>query len=74
MNIRFVLDNEIERKQCTECLGLWFKFKHQEQIGIYRLSPVEPGDCSICAPIDIDIESKAIVTSERWMSIDEVNQ
>jgi len=40
MNIRFILDNEIERRQCTECLGLWFKFKHQEQIGIYRLSPV----------------------------------
>ncbi len=74
MNIRYVLQNELERKQCVECFGMWFRFQHGKQIGIYRLSPVEPGDCTICAPIDADIESKSIVSTERWMSIDEVKK
>ena len=74
MNIQYVLDNELERKQCTECLGMWFRFKHEDSVGIYRLSPVEPADCTICEPIDRDIESRAIVTAERWMSIDEVRE
>ena len=68
--MKYVLENEIERKQCIECLGMWIKFHHGTQIGVYRLSPVAPCDCSVCDPIDQDIESQSIVSFERWFNRD----
>jgi len=67
MSMQYVLDNEIERRQCNECLGIWFLFDHDGQTAYYRLSPVEPSDCSVCDPIDKEIETGAIMTSERWV-------
>jgi len=68
MNIQYVLDNEIERRQCTECLGMWFLFNHEGNDAFYRLSEVEPSGCSICHPIDEEIEAKAVLTASRWIS------
>lgn len=67
MSMKYVLDNEIERHQCNECSGMWFLFDHDGQTAYYRLSPIEPNDCSVCAPIDKEIEAGAIMTSERWV-------
>jgi len=71
MDINYVLKNEIERKQCTECLGMWFLFNHEGSDAFYRLSEVEPSGCSICEPIDKEIESKSLLTTERWIKGDE---
>ena len=71
MNMKYVLDNEIERKQCTECLGMWFIFDHEGSEAFYRLSPVAPEMCTVCEPIDREIESKSIVSMERWIKVDE---
>jgi len=68
MNIQYVLDNEIERRQCTECLGFWFLFNHEGSDAFYRLSEVEPSSCHICHPIDKDIESKSLLSVSRWVS------
>jgi len=71
MNIKYVLDNEIERKQCKECLGMWVCFNHEGKTAFYRLSPVAPHDCSICKPIDEDIESRSLVSVEQWIGVDQ---
>ena len=67
MNMKYVLDNELERKQCKECLGMWVCFNHEGQKAFYRLSPVAPRDCSICKPIDEEIEAKSIMSVEQWI-------
>jgi hypothetical protein len=69
MNMKYVLDNLIEKKQCEECLGMWFMFNHEGKHGIYRLSPLHPSECRLCYARDIRIESaKAfIMSSERWI-------
>ena len=68
--MKFILDNLIEMKQCNECHGMWFHFSSNDSLGYYRLSPVAPCDCSICHPLDQEIESGAIMTEEGWISLD----
>ena len=68
--MKFILDNLIEMKQYNECHGMWFYFNYYDDVGYYRLSPVAPCDCSVCQPIDADIESGAIMTEEMWISLD----
>lgn len=69
MNLKYVLDNLIERKQCIECLGMWFLFNHEGKEAFYRLSQVEPSDCKVCDPIDKEIEEKCLVSMERWVQV-----
>ena len=68
MDIKYVLEHEIDRHQCSACLGIWFRFDHQGKLGIYRLSEVEPAACPRCGPLDSRIESDPsfILSSERW--------
>ena len=68
--LRYVLENEIENKQCTLCYAMWFVFDHYGKICYYRLGQNEPALCKVCAPIDEEIESGALVTSERWVNLD----
>ena len=58
-----ILKNEILRKQCDECLGIWFKFwwAHGNK-GYFRLSPLAPDSCSVCRPLDEELESNAVYT------------
>ena len=67
--IRYVMDNLIERKQCNECLGMWFLFNHYGEKAYYRLSPVAPEDCGVCRPIDIEIEQNSVVSQENWVEL-----
>ena len=69
MNLKYVLDNLIERKQCIECLGMWFLFNHEGKEAFYRLSQVEPSDCTVCDPIDKEIEEKCIISMEKWIEV-----
>jgi hypothetical protein len=68
MDIRYALDNEINRHSCPVCLAVWIVFDHEGKTGIYRLGQVEPSDCPECRTIDHNIEtdSSFIVSSERW--------
>ena len=69
MNImKFILENEIDRKQCIECTAIWFHFSHGENTGYYRLSPVAPESCPVCKPLDEDLEKNAVYTVARWMN------
>lgn len=67
--VKYVLDNELDRRHCSECLGMWFLFAHEGKEAFYRLSPVEPKDCSICGPLDAEIDAKAIMSVEGWRKI-----
>jgi hypothetical protein len=71
MNMKYVLANEIERRQCEECFGMWFLFDCEGKEAFYRLSTVEPSQCTICDPIDKDIESKSLMSTEKWIKGDE---
>lgn len=68
MDVAYVLQNEVDRHQCNECLGMWLRFDHQGKLGIYRVSVVEPAACSTCKPLDSKIEKDPsfILSSERW--------
>ena len=68
MDMKFILENEIDRHQCPLCLGMWIRFDVEGKLGIYRLSPIEPAGCPTCGPIDQQIESDPshIVSVERW--------
>lgn len=70
--MKYVMDNLIERKQCTTCYGMWFLFNHEGHECYYRLGPTAPEDCGVCRPIDEDIESRSVVSSEAWVTFDEV--
>lgn len=67
--MQHILDNLIERYQCKECLGLWFHFNYNGNNAFYRLSPLEPGDCTICAELDIAIEKDSLLTIENWVTV-----
>ena len=65
--MKWVLENEIARKQCLECLGIWFKvWVSDDNMGYYRLSPVAPIDCSVCLPLDEELESSSVYSVEGW--------
>lgn len=68
MDIKYVLANKIDEHQCETCLGMWIRFRHGEQVGIYRFSPVEPSACPTCSDVDKKIEDDPgfVVSSERW--------
>jgi len=67
--MKYVLENEIERKQCKECAGIWFHFNHEGKDAYYRLSPVSPDMCTVCYPLDKDLESKSLLSMERWIKV-----
>lgn len=69
MNIEYILNNEIDRKQCRSCFGMWIRFNHEGQLGVYRLSPVDPQSCNVCRPLDDQLESQSILTSEQWVNL-----
>ena len=69
--MKYVLDNEIERKQCKECAGIWFHFNHEGKGAYYRLSPVSPDMCTVCNPLDKDLESQSLLSMERWIKVGE---
>lgn len=69
-DLKYVLDNEIERKQCIHCYAIWFVFDHQGNPSYYRLGNDAPENCKTCKPIDEEIEKSAICTSERWFNLD----
>ena len=69
-DLKYVLDNEIDRRQCIRCYAMWFVFDHQGTPSYYRLGNDEPAKCDICKPIDEDIEKNSICTSERWFNLD----
>ena len=69
--MKYVLENEIERKQCKECAGIWFHFNHEGNDAYYRLSPVSPEQCSVCLPLNTDLESNALLSMERWIKVGE---
>lgn len=68
MEIKYILENEIDRQQCPLCLGMWIRFNHYGATGVFRLSPVEPAACPTCSKIDKDIESDSsfVASFERW--------
>jgi hypothetical protein len=70
LSIQYVLDNLIGIKECSECHGHWFLFNHEGNEAYYRLAPSPPDDCSICQPIDNEIESRAIITAEQWIGVE----
>jgi len=67
MNLKYVLDHLIEHRRCNECEGFWFLFDYEGTESFYRLSEVAPEWCTICAPLDLEIESKSLVSIERWI-------
>jgi hypothetical protein len=69
--LRYVLANEIGNKRCKECYGVWFLFNHEGTKAFYRLSPSAPEDCKLCYALDVAIESKSLVTMERWIEVEE---
>jgi len=70
MSLQYVLDNLLDHKQCSECEGVWFLFNHEGRTAYYRLSPIEPRDCSVCEPIDKEIEAGCLVSIERWVALE----
>jgi len=71
IDLKYVLANSTDMKQCKECAAVWFLFNHDAVQGIYRLAPEAPVDCSKCSVIDTLIEADCILTIEQWMEIDE---
>ena len=67
--IEYVLANEIERRQCKECLGMWFLFNHYGRESFYRLAIDAPENCSTCKPIDEEIEARSVMSEEQWVSL-----
>ena len=70
MDLKYVLDNLIEKRFCAACAGWWFRFNHEGVMGYYRLSPLAPGDCPTCKPLDEEIEAGSIVSMERWVVLE----
>ena len=68
--LKYVLEHQIDRRQCKLCYAMWFAFDHHGQVAYYRLGQDEPDLCEICKPIDEDIESKCVVSHERWVTIE----
>lgn len=72
MDVAYVLANKIDEKHCSTCFGMWIRFRHGEQVGIYRFSPVEPAACPTCNVLDKNIEADPgfIASEERWFEYD----
>ena len=68
--LKYVLANEISNKRCKDCHGVWFLFDHNGTESFYRLSPVAPIDCKLCYALDVAIESKSLLTMERWIEVE----
>ena len=64
--LQFVLDNLRQSWKCRTCGTLWMHFEHDNQDGFFRLCDDPDLLCDQCRFIDAAIESKAIITSERW--------
>jgi len=64
-DIQYVLDNETERWYCITCEGVWIGFTHGTGTAFYRLSPIKPEECPVCALLDADISKDAKITVER---------
>jgi hypothetical protein len=73
MSLQYVLDNLLDHKQCSECLGVWFLFSHEGKTAYYRLSQIPPASCSVCEPIDEEIEAGCLVSMEQWVTLDEAH-
>lgn len=70
---KFILENEIERAQCNNCTALWIRYNHTKtEVGVYRLGPLPPEDCSICAVVDKEFEKITIMTFEEWVKSENV--
>lgn len=71
--VKHIIENEIERAQCNNCTALWIRYQHtQHEIGVYRLGPLPPEDCSVCTKIDQAYEQITIMTFEEWVESDNV--
>ena len=69
-DIRYVLENELNRKYCSNCGAVWVLFNHNGLEGIYRLSPVAPEECPPCHELDKKGSENAIMTAEGWIKND----
>lgn len=72
MNIKFVLDNEIDRTTCRDCGAVWFRFNATNaKLGIYRLAFNEPISCYRCFARDQRIEADPgfVASSEQWFDL-----
>ena len=67
--IKYILENELDRKQCVACHAIWFMFNHHGEIGYYRLGEDAPENCATCAPIDLEIEERSVISEEQWVSL-----
>lgn len=54
------------------CKGIWFKFNHNDKVGIYRLAEIPPEKCVQCKPIDDKISDDSLFSVERWITGDEL--
>jgi len=70
IDLKYVLANCIDMKQCKECTAVWFLFRHDDNQAYYRLAPEAPVDCSQCSVIDTLIETDCILTMEEWIEIE----
>lgn len=65
--MQYILDNEITRRQCMECLGMWFHFDHNGNNAFYRLSMLAPEDCVRCSVLDKQIEAESLYSVAEWV-------
>lgn len=66
--LRYVLTNEIERRQCKTCLSMWIWFDNGAKTkGVFRLGTMPPEDCSHCEKLDEEISEEALLTKEGWI-------
>jgi len=70
IDLKYVLANSTDMKQCKECAAVWFLFRHDNNKAYYRLAPEAPVDCSQCSVIDTLIEADCILTMEQWIEIE----
>jgi len=67
VKMQYVLDNEISRRQCGECLGIWFHFNHEGNNAFYRLSMLAPEDCERCNVLDQKVEAECLYSVAQWV-------
>jgi hypothetical protein len=73
-SIDYILKNYLAHRQCQMCKGIWFKFNHNDKIGVYRLAEIPPEKCVQCKPIDDKISNNSLFSVERWITGDELNE
>ncbi len=68
--IKYVLENELDRRMCKTCHAMWFMFRSDiGTVGYYRLGDNAPEHCLTCKPIDEEIEAGCIISEEQWVSL-----